>query len=328
MHLPFYFPTTTLLLDDNKEFLNSLYLKLSQTEAVTIAQHSQDAFELIKNSFSVSHIVNNCFTNKGEQFNEEDENIHVNLGSIHEQLNNPKRFSIISTLVIDYDMPDMNGLEFCRLLKKEKSSVQILMLTGVATNRIAVDAFNEGIIDKFIIKGSTDTIKEVGLALAALKQKYFEKETAVLKNALILRRTCALTNDAYLELLKHFQINHQIEEYYLLDYVGSYIGFDKNGQSFTLLVKDTHELESYCAIATEHDISRDLVEQLQKKQVMPYFLSEADYQNPPSEWHRFLCSIAPLDTRQHYYYSLNPVIKGKLGLTVNQSFNDYLKEVA
>ena len=47
-------------------------------------------------------------------------------------------------------MPDINGIEFCQNLKDKK--VFKIMLTAEADSNIAIKAFNDGLINKFILK--------------------------------------------------------------------------------------------------------------------------------------------------------------------------------
>lgn len=61
-------------------------------------------------------------------------------------------------LLLDYMLPDMNGLEVLNLIKKENLNIPIIMLTGVGDEHIAVQAIKEGISD-YIPKSDLNTEK-------------------------------------------------------------------------------------------------------------------------------------------------------------------------
>lgn len=52
-------------------------------------------------------------------------------------------------LLLDYKLPDKNGLEIIELLRKENINIPIIMLTGGGNEHIAVDAMKEGVWDYF-----------------------------------------------------------------------------------------------------------------------------------------------------------------------------------
>ena len=52
-------------------------------------------------------------------------------------------------LLLDYKLPDRNGLEIIELLRKENINIPIIMLTGGGDEHIAVDAMKEGVWDYF-----------------------------------------------------------------------------------------------------------------------------------------------------------------------------------
>ncbi len=82
--------------------------------------------------------------------------IDLDIPAIHREIYNSKRFLENTVLVIDYAMPVMHGMEVC----KELSHLPIkkLMLTGEADDKLAVQAFNQKLINKFIRKGGPPTV--------------------------------------------------------------------------------------------------------------------------------------------------------------------------
>ncbi|MFK7914231.1 MAG: response regulator [Pseudomonadales bacterium] len=66
---------------------------------------------------------------------------------------------VFSVVVCDYLMPRMDGLEFFSRIKG--LGVSRILLTGAADEKLAVDAFNEGLIDYFVLKSDVDAIPKL-----------------------------------------------------------------------------------------------------------------------------------------------------------------------
>ena len=58
----------------------------------------------------------------------------------------------ISLVISDYQMPNVNGLEFLKQIKTKHPHVLTIMLTGQAEMAVAVQAINEAGVYKFILK--------------------------------------------------------------------------------------------------------------------------------------------------------------------------------
>jgi CheY-like chemotaxis protein len=70
-----------------------------------------------------------------------------------------RRFHLTGVLIVDYNMPGMNGLD---LLKRVSACpARRVLLTGVADAEIAVHAFNSGLIQKFIPKNTPNLYGEI-----------------------------------------------------------------------------------------------------------------------------------------------------------------------
>lgn len=61
-------------------------------------------------------------------------------------------------LLLDYRLPDINGLEVMEIMKKEGMDVPIIMLTGKGDEKVAVEAMKKGVGD-YIVKDDLETEK-------------------------------------------------------------------------------------------------------------------------------------------------------------------------
>ena len=158
----YYYPTTVMLLDDSEDFLTNFSLQLQNKLAVKLYSKPQTALAYLKGVDYSSHLNTRVFSTPQENHGMNpivNHSVNLNLSTIKEEIYNPKRFDEIAVIIIDYDMPAMNGLDFCR--KLGRSPIKKILLTGKGDEKIAVQAFNEGLIDHFIQKGNRDVINIV-----------------------------------------------------------------------------------------------------------------------------------------------------------------------
>ena len=71
-----------------------------------------------------------------------------------------------SLAVLDHNLPDGNGLELLRSLRSADPEVPVLMMTGVGSERLAVEAFRLGASD-YVVKGE-NSMKELQTRVRAL----------------------------------------------------------------------------------------------------------------------------------------------------------------
>lgn len=73
--------------------------------------------------------------------------------------NHPERYALACTCVVDYAMPGTNGLTVLNNMLDWPGSR--VLLTGQADEQIAVQAFNDGLIDQFVPKQATDITRHL-----------------------------------------------------------------------------------------------------------------------------------------------------------------------
>jgi len=167
--MSFYHPTKVVFVDDNQSFLDAIALELYEQENILLFTNPESAMQLCKN--------NNENILQLTTIEEENNNLDLDSNSITTTFNmvnmiyEPSRFNNVSVLVVDYLMPTINGIEFCKQLS-DKPMYKIL-LTAEADSDIAINAFNEGIIDKFILKTHANLFEQLKIYINELTNKYF-----------------------------------------------------------------------------------------------------------------------------------------------------------
>ena len=131
------------------------------------------------------------------QYTNNDQNIEKYISPIYQTIYNETKFNQVSVVVIDYEMPGINGIELCKLIKD--TTIKKIILTSRATERIAIDAFNNQTIDAFIFKEEIE--KSLIPTIQKLQYNYFADISSH------IRSLCPFTKEPFLKNLINIEIN-------------------------------------------------------------------------------------------------------------------------
>ena len=295
-----YYPISPILVDDNKKFLQSLRLRLSDYSCFFYA-NPKEALEFLNNSCKFETFINRSL------LSEEDKQIEpslagLNIKKIHHEIYNSNRYQEISILFADYSMPYMNGIEFCK--KIESKLLQKVMLTGEASNELAIAAFNKGIINKFILKSSMGFLNVIMKNIQELQENYFINLTDIGLSKSNNNVLSTIEDPVFIDVFNLICKRNQIVEYYLLDDQGSYLLLDKNKKMKWLIVKSDSEIQNLINFATFEEAPRPILTALQNREKLPYFHTEIELAKPPHEWEKHLYPAIKLHGKEVYYYSI------------------------
>lgn len=298
-----YFPTTILQLDDDPVFLKNLKLKLKDEYFLLSCQTPKEAKEKLATAPNFrkyqKELIDHCIKKE----NEENLNVWDFNELIHKKIYDPHRFEVISIALVDYSMPIMNGIEFCRGIQNE--FCQKIMVTGEADLKTAVMGFNEGVIDKFIIKEMDTMMNEIRRAIPEKQYDFFAEFTETVISHTLDNQRSFFLDEKFSELFKTLYYANAGVEYYLLDGSGSYLFLDKQGRPYWFLVKSKEEIEEFTKIAKEIGAEKSVIKALSTKEKIPFFLTEGDKRANVSQWQRYLHPCHKLQGEHHeYYYAL------------------------
>jgi CheY-like chemotaxis protein len=278
-----YFPTTVVFIDDHESFVDTITSTLS-LDFIYTPFVKVSAF----NAFFTKHpsqLQQGNWTQSNDDIPYEPDYTHhdisVNFHLLHEQIYNKDRYKEISVAVVDYAMPECNGIELCQVIKKSNPNIQTLLLTGEADHQIAVDAFNKKLIDKFILKekGRKFTAN-LDNTIYELAQDYFAKTFASL-GMNVAANNPILKEPAFLELFKTTYNKHQACEYYLIDPSGGYLMLNSHGDATWLIVKNEEDFQVCCELAnSEENLDANTLKLIKKKERIPFYHGE--YLNIPT----------------------------------------------
>jgi CheY-like chemotaxis protein len=137
------------------------------------------------------------------------------------------RYGLPSVAVVDYAMPAATGLEVLRV--SPAWPPYRVLLTGKADEHIAVAAFNEGLIDRYVTKQSPDLAQQLVSALRQHLNAPMDFHEGIWRNALRHSQLQALKDRAVQQSLQDWLKQQDCVEYVVLPEPFGLLALDGNG---------------------------------------------------------------------------------------------------
>jgi CheY-like chemotaxis protein len=303
-----YFPTTVVFIDDSAQFLKNLLLNVD-TRQITpkLINNSLKASQFLRALPPESLILKRLASVKFKSH--EESYINEILHSLHKDLEKSDRFDEVSVIVIDYAMPGFNGIEICSQLRTMNSQLKILMLTAEASEHLAIKAFNEGLIDKFMRKDYTDFLPTLNGEIQTLQKACFQKISSLILNRLDADSESSiavcLQDPAFISLFQDICKKNDITEYYLINNEGSFLLINSDGSPLLLAVKDEQMMSDAYQIALHADTHfPDTLLKAMKNYSQIMCLYDNYLCEDPDSAKKFLQPAEKLVGEKIYYYAL------------------------
>ncbi len=235
----YFYPTTVVCVDDDMNLLKSLKTLLEENNPI-VGFHSPFEAKV----YLQEHAKALSTTQFAAAQSLDRDNIQLYIDKIHELIYDANRFKEVSSIVVDYYMPGINGLAFCRDF--EGSPYKKIMLTGEADQALAVSAFNEGIINQFVMKGEVEAIDRVKALVQKMQGQFFEAKTSFLIESLLqldAQRFQYFTDVAFCEHLQKMFAKRDITEMYLFNQRGAYLLIDRANNLWWLRIRGSSDLK-------------------------------------------------------------------------------------
>ncbi len=276
----FHHPVKIVFLDDNQNFLNVLSMEFCQKDNMVMLTEPNDAMHLINTSRGDTVELIRMEDSENVDCKRELDNHIFNI------IYDKSRFSNVAILVIDYEMPTINGIEFCKKLK-DKNIFKIL-LTAEADKDIAISAFNSGVIDKFILKTNDNLYDEILTSVDDLTFKYFNElaKSSIKVSGDSVKRL--LNNDYYKQIFNEVMINSNAVEYYLVDDLGSYLFLDKNAKPTWLIVCDQRKANEQADLLSGYGFAESTIKKIKDKESILFLLSDSEHKEPALNWEKYI----------------------------------------
>ena len=149
----------------------------------------------------------------GSEARHGDRLLRLQLSELRSMVDDLSRHQRVSVAVVDFDMPKMTGVEFCRAIRD--LPVKTILLTGKAGLETAIAAFNEGVIDCFLQKQDANVSARCAARSSACRHEYFAEISEPIKCALALQKPCFFSDPSFIALFNEVSEKNEVVEHYV-----------------------------------------------------------------------------------------------------------------
>ncbi len=259
--LPLYHPTTCLVIDDDRLYLDSFNYNYADVTLCAIEHRPEHAIErLLKDAERTGLTIDEANLAPAGEGAADDPVVRLPASRIAAMARDPARFSRVSVAVIDFAMPSMTGVELCRKIKH--LPVKKVLLTGKTGDATAVAAFNEGLINLFLVKHDPDLPGKLRRIIQELQYAYFKDLTAPLEPIAKLEDTAFLHDPGIASWYHKFSGRIRAVEHYLLLSPPGLMLADEAGRVTIAWISGQDRMRAQLEIAIEEGAPGALVKAL------------------------------------------------------------------
>lgn len=262
----FYFPLKILFVDDDIELLKGYHHLLLPNKIATENNPHKAVIELNKNSNKNIGIFNDISESSMiDLFDTNDAVLGFTFKNIKNLINDKEKYEKYGIIIVDYNMPILNGIELCN--KINNLDIIKILLTGEYSPLYAISELNNKTIDYYLQKGLI-TNYELSECLKALQLKYFKNIT---QNFLDVtgNKFSFLANPEFANLIKILINENNINEYYLLNNTGCFLMVNSQNK-FILNIYSDSDLNLFQDMYAK-DIDQDIINKVNQRQLIPNF---------------------------------------------------------
>lgn len=316
LSLPLYqHPKQVILVDDSASFVASLEFRMSPQLAIKSFANSVEALRWLfacfraeqENPLAVDPLAlkrHDAGARTACHLAEAD-SIRDGLAAarqLYRAVSNPHRFDAPAVVVVDYAMPQIDGIEFCRAL--EGLPCKKILLTGEADEMIAVDAFNQGLIDRYLKKGDPAALERLATEVAALERQYFIEKSTALHDLLAPRNFSFLRDDAFVRLVHALIARFHFVEHFLFPDPSGILFFDADGNASLMVVESRVGLASHLEAADDYGAPEALCSALREHRVVPFFWPTGGmYTEKIVNWEQYCRPARLCEGHDDYYWA-------------------------
>ncbi len=245
MRLPpaYQFPTTTVFIDDNMEFIEAVQSGIESDQIlVKKFDDPKRALNFLQNNTTPQN-RHHAWTRISPSENDFDSvSIEVKFSKICSMIDDKNRSKQITTVVVDYQMPEVDGLTFLAMLKD--FPVRKILLTGIADAEIAIKALDRGLIDAYVRKHDHNLLRKIQEIILNNQVNYFQEQSSLINSALkISQENDNFLSASYCDLFQTVKEEYKAIEHYLMDENGSCMFLSKNAR-VNLVIKSIEQINS------------------------------------------------------------------------------------
>jgi CheY-like chemotaxis protein len=298
-----YYPSTIALIDDDPLLLQSLS-NLIETSYNTLEFVRPQHFTALMAEYSgllpSLKLLRGCTELENYDVSQQLP-ADLDYQLIRNLRNNAQNMTEISVIIVDYNMNEINGIDVCRQLAD--SPIKKILLTGHADDKIAIKAFNEGIIDAYIKKDSPTLVADIQSALKKLSALYFSDQTKPLLQHLELEQSLPASDHLFNQFYLNWCQQQNITHYYLIDSRANFIATDSSGKTYYFIVHTDETLNAFLRHYEDNKEASAFTDLIKSKTKLPFFgegINSWDITIP--EWNDYFYIPRVFEGRESYYY--------------------------
>ena len=328
----YYHPTTAVFIDDHQAFLDSLPMVLNNDLAYQSFIDPQIALDFVNRMSQYNPLIGKKYIYADECDDYSFIHFKLDVDAIQNKARDKGRFLETSVVVVDYAMPGMDGLEFCKSICNPY--IKKILLTGVADEGVAIKALNSNVIDFYIKKHSPDVFQQINKLIAAYQREYFTAISTVVRAG--LKVNYQFMDDPV--LIDHFfnacKQRSIVEYYFHNDCRFASLGFmmvTDHGDCYRLIIFTDDDLKAHIDVAMDANAPGALIDTLRNRTLAPLFPTEDGFYRPDfkQNWRDYFHPLEIVQGRKNYYFSFiregNIISMGLQYLDI-YSFNEHLQD--
>ena len=305
---PFFFPTQVIMVDDDPDFLDGISLMLDKNTSYKLFQSASEALDYANQSHKQVSLQERCYSNYKTGPQDSDSLSHVDIGRLYEEIYNGDRFQTSSTVVVDYSMPEMNGLEF--LMELKNPFIKKVLLTGQADTELAIKAFNKQLIDQYIDKHDPRLKQVLNSTISVFSEQYLRSSYKLITDPIIASHHDTFLTDAkFQEYFYDLRLKIQCMEYYMIDHPHTgYLMVDRKGRKRGLIVYREEALSEHIADLKQWRAPAKLINEVIQKNLIPTFNGSEEDLNAEhpfiKQWERYYHPAIKIKSTKNYFVAM------------------------
>lgn len=270
--LPYFHDTSVAVIDDDPMYLESFLFRLSSVGNLKGFHDPEVALRYIimeaPQPPNLTKYVERTSENlTAGEIDRGDRMLHFHGDYIQDVQKDLGRAHQVSVIVVDYNMPKMNGLQVCRAI--EPLPCRKVLLTGKATKNIGINALNDGLIDAYFEKQDEDLSEKILDAISFHKKLYFRNVSSPLLTTLGRFEADFLSDEHVIDVFEDVCSAYSIKEYFLTSQMPGFQMRDAKGNEWWLGIFNREELELYAELVADLDRTSRVPDMLRAGQVVP-----------------------------------------------------------
>lgn len=321
---PIHHPTTILFVDDDPLFLESVEYTYGDRFLCRTAKSPDLALDMLRAEEATRWDIGRFVApHTGDSSPSGSRLFELRSSMLLDTAQSDTRFDIVSVVVVDFAMPSMSGVEFCRRIRELPAKK--ILLTGKTGDQTAVAAFNEQLIDVFLVKQDPEITPKLPREIERLAHSFFTDLFATFRS-LTKNSDLAFLDEPVFEA--RFAALHREfagVEYYLCSSPTRLLVVDAGGRTSSIVVYDEDAMRAQLETAEFMGAPEALLKRFRQRNAIAVFPTATGFYEPSyaASCLRYVHAAARLDGRARWWIT---VIRELEGDAANRPFGVSLAE--